>query len=47
MKVYIVGAGAVGRYLGELLRATGNDVTYAPRDLAAVEPVPPISRSSR
>lgn len=38
MKVYIVGAGAVGRYLGELLRATGNDVTYAPRDLAAVEP---------
>ena len=39
MKVYIVGAGAVGRYLGELLRATGNDVAYAPRELAAVEPV--------
>jgi 2-dehydropantoate 2-reductase len=38
MKVYVVGAGAVGRYLGELLRGTGNDVTYAPRDLAAVEP---------
>lgn len=38
MNVYIVGAGAVGRYLGELLRATGNDVTYAPRSLAAVEP---------
>jgi Trk K+ transport system NAD-binding subunit len=38
MKVYVVGAGAVGRYLGELLRATGNDVAYAPRDLAAVEP---------
>jgi len=38
MNVYVVGAGAVGRYLGELLRGTGNDVTYAPRDLAAVEP---------
>jgi 2-dehydropantoate 2-reductase len=38
VKVYIVGAGAVGRYLGELLRATGNDVVYAPRDLASVEP---------
>jgi 2-dehydropantoate 2-reductase len=39
MKVYVVGAGAVGRYLGELLRGTGNDVTYAPRDLAAVVPL--------
>jgi 2-dehydropantoate 2-reductase len=38
MKIYVVGAGAVGRYLGELLRGAGNDVTYAPRDLAAVEP---------
>src|ERR1700679_1361159 len=38
MKVYVVGAGAVGRYLGELLRGTGNDVVYAPRDLASVEP---------
>ena len=38
MKVYVVGAGAVGRYLGELLRETGNDVVYAPRDLASVEP---------
>ena len=37
MKVYVVGAGAVGTYLGELLRATGADVEYAPRDLAAVE----------
>ncbi len=36
MKVYVVGAGAVGRYLGELLRATGNEVVYAPRDLAAI-----------
>ncbi len=39
MKVYVVGAGAVGRYLGELLRGTGNDVTYAPRDPDAVERV--------
>jgi 2-dehydropantoate 2-reductase len=38
VKVYVVGAGAVGRYLGELLRGTGNDVVYAPRDLASVEP---------
>jgi 2-dehydropantoate 2-reductase len=39
MKVYVVGQGAVGTYLGELLRGIGNDVHYAPRDLAAVEPV--------
>jgi 2-dehydropantoate 2-reductase len=39
VNVYIVGAGAVGRYLGELLRGIGNDVTYAPRDLDAVVPV--------
>lgn len=39
MKVYVVGAGAVGTYLGELLRGIGNDVTYAPRDPAAVQPV--------
>jgi len=39
VNVYIVGAGAVGRYLGDLLRASGNDVTYAPRDLDAVVPV--------
>ena len=38
MNVYVVGAGAVGTYLGELLRATGSDVTYAPRDLQAVTP---------
>lgn len=38
MNVYVVGAGAVGRYLGELLRASGNDVTYAPRDPAGAEP---------
>ena len=39
MKVYVVGQGAVGTYLGELLRGIGNDVSYAPRDLAAVESV--------
>ena len=35
----MVGKGAVGTYLGELLRGIGNDVVYAPRDLDAVEPV--------
>jgi 2-dehydropantoate 2-reductase len=39
VRVYVVGRGAVGTYLGELLRGIGNEVTYAPRDLAAVEPV--------
>jgi len=38
MKVYVVGAGAVGRYLGELLAAHGGDVVYAPRELDRVEP---------
>ena len=37
MKVYVVGAGAVGRYLGDSLAKIGNDVVYAPRELAAVE----------
>ena len=39
MKVYIVGAGAVGTYLGDLLQSINVDVTYAPRDLAEVTPV--------
>jgi 2-dehydropantoate 2-reductase len=39
VKVYIVGAGAVGTYLGDLLRGIGNDVTYAPRELEDVVPV--------
>jgi 2-dehydropantoate 2-reductase len=39
MNVYIVGAGAVGTYLGELLAGIGNNVTYAPRTLEAVKPV--------
>ena len=40
MNVYVVGAGAVGRYLGEALRVAGNAVTYAPREREAVVPVP-------
>jgi len=36
--VYVVGSGAVGTYLGELLRATGADITYAPRSLDTVVP---------
>jgi 2-dehydropantoate 2-reductase len=39
VNVYIVGAGAVGTYLGEELRRIGNAVVYAPRDAAAVEPL--------
>ncbi len=38
MNVYIVGQGAVGTYLGNLLRAIGVDVVYAPRTLAQVQP---------
>lgn len=38
MTVYIVGKGAVGSFLGELLEGIGVNVTYAPRDIAAVEP---------
>ncbi len=36
MKVYIVGKGAVGTYLGDMLAAVGVEVAYAPRELAAV-----------
>ena len=39
MRVYVVGAGAVGTYLGELLRGIGNEVSYAPRALEDVAPV--------
>ncbi|BDE05276.1 2-dehydropantoate 2-reductase [Vulcanimicrobium alpinum] len=39
MHVYVVGKGAVGTYLGELLRGIGNDVTYAPRALEDIVPV--------
>lgn len=38
MNVYIVGKGAVGTYLGDLLRAISVDVCYAPRALEQVEP---------
>ena len=36
----MVGAGAVGTYLGEALRAAGNDVIYAPRAAADVRTSP-------
>jgi 2-dehydropantoate 2-reductase len=39
MRVYVVGAGAVGTYLGELLRGIGNEVSYAPRALEDVVPI--------
>ena len=39
MKVYIVGKGAIGTYLGDLLAGTGNDVVFAPRDIEQVQPV--------
>ncbi|HTW86236.1 MAG TPA: ketopantoate reductase C-terminal domain-containing protein [Candidatus Sulfotelmatobacter sp.] len=39
MRVYVVGAGAVGTYLGEQLRGIGNEVMYAPRALEDVVPV--------
>lgn len=39
MRVYIVGKGAVGTYLGDLLEGIGVEVVYAPRSLAEVTPV--------
>ncbi|MDE2571314.1 MAG: hypothetical protein KGM44_02180, partial [bacterium] len=36
MKVYVVGAGAIGRFLGGLLTGHGDDVVYAPRQLDRV-----------
>jgi 2-dehydropantoate 2-reductase len=39
VRIYVVGAGAVGTYLGDLLSGIGNEVVYAPRDPAAAEPV--------
>ena len=41
MNVYIVGAGAVGSYLAELLRGINVDVAFAPRSLDAVTRVDP------
>ncbi len=39
MKVYIVGSGAVGTYLGDLLQSINVEVFYAPRDFERVTPV--------
>ncbi len=39
MNVYIVGAGAVGTYLAQLLQSINVSVTFAPRELSAVTPV--------
>ncbi len=39
MKVYIVGQGAVGTYLGDLLRGETTEIVYAPRNRAEVVPV--------
>jgi 2-dehydropantoate 2-reductase len=39
MKVYIVGAGAVGTYLGDLLQSINVEVRYAPREPEQVTPV--------
>lgn len=38
MKVYIVGAGAVGTYLGDLLQSVNVEVVYAPRTLDEITP---------
>jgi 2-dehydropantoate 2-reductase len=38
VKVYIVGKGAVGTYLGDLLQSIGVEVAYAPRNIADVTP---------
>src|SRR5579872_748828 len=39
MRVYIIGAGAVGTYLGDLLQSINVEVTYAPREIERVTPV--------
>ncbi|MFY9781728.1 MAG: 2-dehydropantoate 2-reductase N-terminal domain-containing protein [Candidatus Baltobacteraceae bacterium] len=39
MIVYIVGEGAVGRYLGDLLRGATTEIVFAPRELDDVAPV--------
>lgn len=39
MRAYVVGKGAIGRYLGALLQGHGGEVLYAPRELERVEPV--------
>ncbi|MGH7728113.1 MAG: ketopantoate reductase family protein, partial [Vulcanimicrobiaceae bacterium] len=39
MIAYVVGAGAVGRFLGERLRSERTEIVYAPRALEDVVPV--------
>lgn len=39
INILIVGAGAIGTYLGDLLAAAGNAIAYAPRRLEDVQPV--------
>jgi len=39
MKVVVVGAGAIGTWIGDRLRGIGVEVVYTPRLLEAVEPV--------
>jgi 2-dehydropantoate 2-reductase len=39
MKVYIVGSGAVGTYIGDQLQQINVEVTYAPREIEAVTAV--------
>jgi len=38
VKVYIIGKGAMGTYVGDLLRAVGVEVTYSPRNTDEVRP---------
>jgi 2-dehydropantoate 2-reductase len=38
VRVYVVGRGAVGGYLGETLASVGVEVAYAPRERAQVQP---------
>jgi 2-dehydropantoate 2-reductase len=38
VKIYVVGKGAVGTYLGDLLQALGIEISYAPRALQEVRP---------
>jgi len=39
MKTYVVGAGAVGTYIGDLLQSVNVEVTYAPRNPDEITPV--------
>jgi 2-dehydropantoate 2-reductase len=39
VKIYVVGQGAVGTFLGDVLRGGSSEVIYAPRELEAVTPV--------